>query len=57
MWDSTLNFILTWFPVIFAALIVFFLWRMMRMLLLTKPIEIKPDSNASIAWGEVAGAD
>ena len=57
MWDSTQNFILTWFPVIFAALIVFFLWRMMRMLPRTKPIEIKPDSKASIAWGEVAGAD
>jgi cell division protease FtsH len=57
MWDSTQNIILTWFPVIFAALIVCFLWRMMRMMPRTKPIEIKPDSKGSIAWGEVAGAD
>ena len=42
---------------VFAGLIVFFLWRMMRMLPRTKPIEIKPDSKASIAWAEVAGAD
>ena len=57
MWESTKSFILTWFPVIFAGLIVLFLWRMMRMLPRTKPIEIKPDSKGSIAWDEVAGAD
>ena len=39
------------------ALIVFFLWRMMKLMPRTKPQEIKPDSEGSIKWDEVAGAD
>ena len=39
------------------ALIVFFLWRTMKLMPKTKPQEIKPDSAGSIKWDEVAGAD
>ena len=39
------------------ALIVFFLWRTMKLMPRTKPQEIKPDSKASIGWDDVAGAD
>ena len=39
------------------GLIVFFLWRMMKLMPRTKPQEIKPDSDGSIKWDEVAGAD
>ena len=46
-----------WAPVIFMGLIVFFLWRTMRLMPKTKPQEIKPDSDRSIKWDEVAGAD
>ena len=41
----------------FMALIVFFLWRTMKLMPKTKPQEIKPDSAGSIKWDEVAGAD
>ena len=56
-WDWISNIVLTWFPIVFMALIVFFLWRMMKLMPRTKPQEIKPDSDGSIKWDEVAGAD
>jgi cell division protease FtsH len=56
-WDQITNFILTWGPIIFMALIVFFLWRMMKLMPRTKPLEIKPDSASAAGWGDVAGAD
>ena len=56
-WDHIEPLILTWFPILFMALIVFFLWRMMKLMPRTKPQEIKPDSEGSIKWDEVAGAD
>jgi cell division protease FtsH len=56
-WDHVEPLILTWFPIAFMALIVFFLWRMMKLMPRTKPQEIKPDSEGSIKWDEVAGAD
>src|ERR1700750_3412191 len=39
------------------ALLVFFIWRTMKLMPKTKPQEIKPDSKAAIGWAEVAGAD
>ena len=39
------------------GLLVFFLWRTMKLMPKTKPQEIKPDSAGSIKWDEVAGAD
>ena len=56
-WDQISNNILMWGPMAFMALIVFFLWRTMKMMPKTRPQEIKPDSDSSIKWDEVAGAD
>jgi cell division protease FtsH len=56
-WDSVKDWILTWFPIIFMGLIVFVLWRTMRMMPRTKPQEIKADSKSSTRWQDVAGAD
>jgi cell division protease FtsH len=56
-WDHVQSFILTWFPIIFMALLVFFLWRTMKMMPKTKPQEIKPGSKSEVKWGDVAGAD
>src|SRR3954469_9353152 len=47
----------TWAPMVFMALIVFFLWRMMKFMPRTKPQEIKPSSNQSKGWDDVSGAD
>ena len=57
VWDHITTFIYNWGPIIFMGLIVFFLWRTMKMMPKTKPLEIKPDSSASVEWDEVAGVD
>src|SRR4051812_2652150 len=48
---------ITWTPIIFMALIVFFLWRTIKLMPRTKPQEIRPTSNKSNGWDEVSGAD
>src|SRR6201989_811297 len=57
VWDHITGFIYNWGPIIFMGLIVFFIWRTLKMMPKTKPQEIKPDSASSIGWSEVAGAD
>src|SRR6476659_1780663 len=39
------------------GLLVFFIWRTLKMMPRTKPTEIKPASKSAIGWAEVAGAD
>jgi cell division protease FtsH len=56
-WDVVQNYIITWAPIVFMALLVFFIWRTMKLMPRTKPQEITPDSQSSIGWDEVAGAD
>src|SRR4029079_3485630 len=57
LWDQISNTFLTWGPMAFMALIVFFLWRTMKMMPKTKPQEIKPDSASSVRWDEVEGVE
>jgi cell division protease FtsH len=51
------DYVITWSPILFMALIVFFLWRMMKFMPKTKPHEIKPSSDRSVGWADIAGAD
>jgi cell division protease FtsH len=51
------GYILTWAPILFMALIVFFLWRTVKLMPRTKPQQIKPEESISIAWADVAGAE
>src|SRR4051794_24953659 len=39
------------------GLLVFFIWRTLKMMPRTKPTEIKPEAKGAIGWAEVAGAD
>src|ERR1044072_9136898 len=56
-WYEVENWIITWAPILFMGLLVFFLWRTMKLMPRTKPTEIKPDSNSAVEWAQVAGAD
>src|SRR3712207_6789379 len=56
-WASISMWLQTWAPIIFMGLLVFFIWRTMRLMPRTKPQEIKPEDKFSIAWDDVAGAD
>jgi cell division protease FtsH len=56
-WYQVENWIITWAPIIFMGLLVFFIWRTLKLMPKTKPQEITPDSKSSIGWADVAGAD
>ena len=56
-WSQLSLWIQTWAPIIFMGLLVFFLWRTMKLMPRTKPTEIKPESKSAVAWEDVAGAD
>src|SRR3954470_18230385 len=47
----------TWAPIIFMGLLVFFIWKTLKMMPRTKPTEIKAESKTAIGWADVAGAD
>ena len=56
-WDHVEPVLFNWAPIVFMALIVFFLWRTMKLMPKTKPQEIKPDSAGAVKWDQIAGAD
>jgi cell division protease FtsH len=56
-WYQVENWIITWAPIIFMGLLVFFIWRTLKLMPKTKPTEITPDSKSSVTWEDVAGAD
>ena len=42
---------------IFMAVLVFVLWKSLKLMPRTKPMQIKPQSNLEVAWADIAGAD
>ena len=56
-WDHISNWLQTWAPIIFMGLLVFFIWRTLKMMPKTKPTEIKPEAKGAIGWADVAGCD
>jgi cell division protease FtsH len=51
------NFAITWLPVIFMGLLVVLIGLTLRYMPRTKPQEIKPESDSSVRWEEVAGVE
>src|SRR6266850_897262 len=54
------NFALTWLPVMFFLLmciVVFLLWKTVKLMPRVKPMEITPGSASSVTWDEVAGLE
>lgn len=54
------DFALTWIPVLFFALmcvVVYLLWKTVKLMPRVKPMEITPGSASSVTWGDVAGLD
>src|SRR5918998_5461863 len=56
-WYEMESWIITWAPIIFMGLLVFFIWRTMKLMPRTKPQQITPESSSSISWDDVAGCD
>ncbi|HUR87435.1 MAG TPA: AAA family ATPase [Solirubrobacteraceae bacterium] len=58
--DQVKNFGLEWsgvFTILFMFLICFFLWRTLKLMPRTKPVQIKPEVKSSIGWDDIAGVD
>jgi cell division protease FtsH len=58
--SSVKDFALTWLPVMFFLLmvvVVYLLWRTVKMMPRVKPTEIVPGSSSAVTWAEVAGLD
>ena len=56
-WDHISTWLQTWAPIIFMGLLVFFIWKTLKMMPRTKPTEIKAESKTATGWADVAGAD
>src|SRR5687768_5423197 len=56
-WYQVESWIITWAPILFMGLLVFFIWRTMKLMPKTKPQEIQPGSKSTVKWDDVAGAD
>jgi cell division protease FtsH len=58
--SSMSDFATTWLPVAFFLLmvvVVYLLWRTVKLMPRVKPTEITPGSSSSVTWDEVAGLD
>src|SRR5438477_12779861 len=54
------DLVLFWIPIIFVLLmviVVWLLWRMVRLMPKIKPTEITPGSASSVTWSDVAGLE
>jgi cell division protease FtsH len=56
-WYQVQDGLITWAPIVFMGLLVFFVWRTMKLMPRTKPQQIEPESKVAIGWADVAGAD
>jgi cell division protease FtsH len=51
------NVLIPWSPILLLTVIIYFMWRTLRLMPRTKPQEISPRSRSSIGWNDVAGVD
>src|SRR3982750_3253703 len=54
------DFALTWIPVLFfflMCIVVYLLWKTVKLMPRVKPMEITPGSSSSVTWSDVAGLD
>lgn len=47
--------IIIWVPIAFFAIIVYFLWRMLKLMPRVKPQVMEPDSDSAVTWDDIAG--
>jgi cell division protease FtsH len=57
LFDQLQGWALTWLPILFMGVLVYLVWRTLKMMPRTKPQQLKPSSSSSTGWDEVAGCD
>jgi cell division protease FtsH len=56
-YDQLQGWALTWLPLLLMAVLVYLVWRTLKLMPRNKPQQIKPSSKSSIRWQDVAGCD
>src|SRR5205809_1916503 len=51
------NWSLTWLPILLMVALVYLIWRTLKMMPRTKPLQIRPEGSGSIDWDDVAGCE
>src|ERR671934_1550762 len=57
LYDQIQSWALTWLPLLLMGALVFLVWRTLKLMPQTKPQVIKPSSESSIRWDDVAGCE
>src|SRR6266516_2433013 len=57
LYDQIQGLALTWLPLLLMGVLVFLVWRTLKMMPRSKPQQIKPSSQSSVRWGDVAGCE
>jgi cell division protease FtsH len=58
--DGVRNFADNWqsvFAILFMIALVFVLWRTLRLMPQTKPVQLKPEANLEVGWEDIAGVE
>jgi cell division protease FtsH len=58
--DGVRNFADNWqsvFAILFMVVLVLVLWRTLRLMPQTKPVQLKPEANLEVGWEDIAGVD
>jgi cell division protease FtsH len=55
--DVVRGFLLGWLPILLLVALLYLMWRVVAMMPRTKPQEVRADSDSSVRWVDVAGAD
>jgi cell division protease FtsH len=45
------------FAILFMVALIFVLWRTLRLMPQTKPVQLKPEANLEVGWEDIAGVD
>jgi cell division protease FtsH len=55
--DQFQGYAITWAPILLMAILVFLVWRTIKMMPRSKPQQIKPSSQSAVRWDDVAGCE
>ena len=56
-WYDFENFAQLWLPILFMGVLVYLVWRTLKLMPRTKPQQITPRSASSVTWDDIAGVD
>ena len=56
-YDEFERYATLWLPVVFMGLLVFLIWRTMKLIPRTKPQQITPRSKSAVTWDDIAGVE